>query len=358
MHPDAKKFLYLLLSTPSPTGFESPGQKVWMQEVKKHADQVQTDAYGNAWATIKGKSKRVLMLEAHIDEIGFMVKYVSKEGFISIDRIGGADAAIARARRVTIYGDKGPVAGVIGCTAIHLRENREKEIVPKVHDLAVDIGAKNEKEVKALGIRVGHPIVYEDTVSEVGKHCIAGRAIDNRLGSFILAEVMKNLSKGKKPEWTVIAVNAVQEEIGGYGAKMAAYRLSPDAAVVFDVTHATDSPGIKKEQHGSVEMRGGPTITHGSCNHSALVERLEAIAKRKKIPLQHEAASRYSGTDASVIYHSKDGVPSALVSLPVRYMHSVVELVDLRDVEKTVSLLMGFVESLKEKDDVQKLSMT
>ncbi len=334
-------FLTALLSTPSPTGFESPGQKLWIKEVKKYADSVQTDSYGNAWATVRGKSKKVLLLESHADEIGFMVKYVSKEGFISIDRIGGSDAAVARARRLTIYGDKGPVVGVIGCTAIHLREDREKEKVPKVHELTVDVGAKNEKEVKALGIRVGHPAVYVDTVSPVGKHCLAGRAIDNRLGGFILIEVLKALAKGKKPAWTVVALNAVQEEIGGYGAKMATHRVRPDAAIVFDVTHSTDSPGIKKEQHGAVEMQSGPTVTHGSCNHPGMVAYIESVAKKKKIPLQHEAASRYSGSDASVVFHSRDGVPTALVSLPVRYMHTVVEMVDQRDIRRTIALLTG-----------------
>ena len=214
-----------------------------------------------------------------------------------------------------------------------------------------DIGAKDEKEVAAMGVRVGCPMVYSENVSEIGKGSIVARALDNRLGGFIIAEVMKNLSKGKAPAWNVVALNSVQEEIGCYGARMAAYRLSPDAAVVFDVTHATDTPGIKNEKHGKVEMRKGPTVTHGGCNHPNVVARLIDTAKKKKMPLQHEAASRYSGTDTGVIFMTKEGIPSALVSLPLRYMHSAVEMVDEKDIAQTIELLTAFVQSLTAKDE-------
>lgn len=350
MEKTAKDFLFQLLRTPSPTGFESVGQKVWLKEVKKYVDETGNDAYGSAWGIIKGNSKKTLMLEAHCDEIGYMVKHVFSEGFLAIDLIGGSDAATARGRRVTIFGEKGEVQGIIGNIAIHIRERKEEK-APEVHELIVDIGAKDAKEVAAMGVRVGHPMVYSENLSELGKNGLVARALDNRLGGFIIAEVMKNLANGKKPAWNVVALNSVQEEIGCYGARMAAYRLSPDAAVVFDVTHATDTPGIKNEKHGKVEMRSGPTVTHGGCNHPNIVKRLIETAKKKKIPLQHEASSRYSGTDTGVIYMTKEGIPSALVSLPLRYMHSAVEMVDYRDVEKTIALLTAFVESLSAKDE-------
>ena len=349
MNATSQKFLFDLLNTPSPTGFEIPGLKLWAQEVKKHADAVENDSYGNTWATVKGKTDKVLLLEAHADEIGYIVKHISKEGLLSIDVLGGSDAAVGRGRRVTIYGDKKPVQGIIGNTAIHLRENREEEKVPKVHELFVDIGAKDDKEVAGMGVRIGHPLVYSDQAMMLGKHCITSRAIDNRLGGFIIAEVIKKLSK-KTPQWTVVAANAIQEEIGCFGARMVTHTIAPDAAICFDVTHATDTPGIKKEQHGRVDVNKGPTITHAGCNHPLVVQRIEDVAKKKKIPLQHETASRYSGTDAGVIYFANGGIPSALVSLPLRYMHSAVEMVDLRDIEKTIDLLTGFVESLSAKD--------
>lgn len=350
MDQQAKKFLFELLKTPSPTGFESAGQKVWLKEVAKYADETANDAYGSAWGILKGSSKKTLMLEAHCDEIGYMVKHVMPGGFIAIDMIGGSDAATARGRRVTIFGEKGEVQGIIGNIAIHIRERKEEK-APEVHELIVDIGAKNEKEVAAMGIRVGCPLVYSETVSEIGKSSLVARALDNRLGGFIIAQVLKNLSQGKTPAWNVLALNAVQEEVGHFGARMATYRLSPDAAVIFDVTHATDTPGIKNEKHGKVEMRKGPTVTHGGCNHPNVVARLIDAAKKKKIPLQHEASSRHSGTDTVVIFMTKEGIPSALVSLPLRYMHSAVEMVDEKDIERTIELLTGFVQSLTAKDE-------
>jgi len=353
MDSKAQKFLFDLLSTPSPTGFETAGQKVWKQYVKPFADKVESDAYGNVWATIEGTDKnKSIMFESHADEIGYMVKHVSKDGFLSIDLIGGSDCATARGRWVTIMGDKGDVQGIIGNTAIHIRDRKGGEKCPEIHDLYVDVGAKDAKEVEKMGIRVGHAAVYSDTVKELGKHNIAGRALDNRIGGFILAQMLQNLSKSKKKlPWTIYVVNAVQEEIGGHGAKMITRRLNPSAAVVFDVCHSTDTPGIKHSQHSEVVMNAGPTVTHGSCNHPAVVQKLMDVAKKNKIDIQHEASSRYSGTDTDQIFHIAHGIPSGLVSVPLRYMHSVVEMADLRDVEKSITLLTKFAESLTAKDE-------
>jgi endoglucanase len=321
---------------------------------RQFSDRVESDAYGTAWATLEGSSKKPkrLMFEAHADEIGYMVKYISKEGFLSVDRVGGSDAATARGRRVDILGDKGTVRGIIGNIAIHIREDRENEKAPKVHELWIDIGASNDKEVAKAGIRVGHPAVYSDTVEELGPHRLFGRALDNRVGGFIIAEVMARLSKGKKrvPS-TLIAVNAVQEEIGGNGAKMVAHRLMPDLAIVLDVTHATDTPTVNMKRYGEVTLGGGPSLTHGSANHIEIVQRLIDVAEKKNIPIQHESSSRFTGTDTDVIFTQQHGIPSALVSLPLRYMHSVVEMADLRDIESVIQLLVAFAERLTDKDE-------
>ncbi len=348
---DTRAFLFTLLQTPSPTGFEAPGQRVWARYLQPLADRVEADAYGNAWATLGGADGAPsVMLEAHADEIGFMVKYVTDDGFLHVDRIGGSDHAIARGRRLVILGSEGPVLGVVGNTAIHLRDRSGEEKAPRLEELFVDVGAASREEVTARGIRVGHPAVYADAVEALTERRLIGRALDNRLGGFVLAQVMKNLAAEERPAATVHAVNAVQEEIGGNGARMVAYRLHPDVALVLDVTHATDSPGIEKAKHGDVRLGGGPSVTHGTVNHPKVVERLIEVAEAEGIPLQHEASSRFSGTDTDVIFTTKAGIPSALVSIPMRYMHSTVETVDLGDVEHAVALMTAFVRSIRADD--------
>jgi putative aminopeptidase FrvX len=349
----SKDFLLDYLNTPSPTGFEHRGQKKWADYMRGFAHTVENDAYGTAWATLQGAgaSPKRVMLEAHADEIGYMVKYISKSGFIYLDRVGGSDSATGRGRRLDILGDHGTVRGIIGNTAIHIRD-RENEKAPKIHELFVDIGAASDKEVAKAGVRVGHPAVYADAAELIGQNILMGRALDNRVGGFIIAQVIKRLSqRKKKPASTVIAVNAVQEEIGGHGAAMITHRLMPDLAVVLDVTHATDTPGIEKTKHGDVKMGGGPSITHGSANHPMIVERLMKVAKQAGIALQHESSSRFTGTDTDEIFRVQHGVPSGLVSLPLRYMHSVVEMVSMKDVEKVIEILIAFVDSVAAEDD-------
>ncbi len=349
MDKDSCDFLYDLLNTPSPTGFEVPGQRKWAGYVRQFADSVESDAYGNAWGTVAGSGdKPTIMIEAHADEIGFMVKHITKEGYLQVDRIGGSDWATARGRRLTILGDQGEVTGIIGNTAIHLRKRTlGSEKAPEVHELFVDVGAANPEEVKDLGIRVGHPAVYADAPEPLGKNRIVGRALDNRIGGFIISQVLKQIKEGsKKVPATVIAANCVQEEIGGHGAKMVTHRLQPDLCLVLDVTHATDTPGIEKGEHGDVELGGGPSLTHGSANHPELVKRVIEVAGESNIPIQHEASSRATGTDTDQIYYQGGGVPSALISLPLRYMHSVVEVAHFDDVEKTIRLFVEVIRSI------------
>jgi len=319
--------------------------------VRAHADTVASDTYGSAWAIRRGsaaKGPRV-MIEAHADEIGFIVKHITAEGFLHIDRIGGADAATARGRRIEVLGEKGIVPGLIGTTAIHLRRDQlGDEKSPKIHELYVDVGAPSRAEVAKLGLRVGHPAVYAERAALLGKDRLCGRALDNRVGGFILAMVLARLAKrARRPAATVIALNAVQEEIGGHGAAMATHRLFPDVAVVLDVTHATDTPGISLPTHGEVRLGKGPTLTHGTSNHPAVVERLGRIADRSKIPIQHESSSRYSGSDTDSIFLVREGIASALVSFPLRYMHSAVETAHVSDIERTIDLLDAFLVDLK-----------
>ncbi len=353
MDDTAREFMLELLRTPSPSGFEAAGQRCWVDYVRSRADSVDSDTYGTAWATRKGaadSSTPSIMLEAHADEIGFMVKQVNEDGFLFVTRIGGSDRATARGKRVHVLGNDGPVPGVIGNTAIHIRETRNEK-VPELHELYVDIGASDRDEVAERGIRIGHPVVYSDAAAELLPGRLTGRAVDNRIGGVIIAEVLRALASGERLEATVHAVNSVQEEIGSHGARMVAYRLRPDVAVVLDVTHATDSPGIDKAKHGEVKLGAGPTVTHGRANHPAVVERLEEVAAANDISIQHEALSLFTGTDTDGIFNTRQGVASALVSLPMRYMHSTVETVDLDDVQACIDLLTAFARSVQEGDD-------
>ncbi|MGB6223685.1 M42 family metallopeptidase [Haloferula sp.] len=351
MTKDERQFLYRLLETPSPTGREMPGQRVWADYLKSSAKSVECDSYGSTWATLPGKSEKSVMLAAHADEIGWMIKHIDDKGFLRLDRVGGSDHATARGRRIRILGDEGEVPGIIGNTAIHLRENLSDEKTPKVHELWVDVGASSASEVAKLGLRVGHFAVYSDAPTELANKRIVSRALDNRIGSYIIAQVMRRVAKEKKKaERSLVCLNAIQEEIGGHGAMMASYRIFPDACICLDVTHATDTPGLNAAQHGAVSLGGGPTLTHGTANHPLIVERLAEIAKKAGIPIQHEASSRFTGTDTDKIYTQREGIPSALVSLPLRCMHSVVETAHLDDIENTIRLLTGFVLSLTAKD--------
>jgi endoglucanase len=341
-----------ILATPSPSGWEKAGQAKWIGLASKVSDKVETDAYGNAWAVLEGseKSGPRVMLEAHSDEIGFIVRHIDDKGFLSIAPIGGSDRTLAAARRISIFGSKGIVGGVIGNTAIHLRKS-DKDKIPEWKDHFVDVGAKSAAEAASLGLRVGNPAILDSASEEFSGGHLVGRALDNRIGGFVLSLVLEILHGGKsRPQATTFAVNCVQEEIGSHGAKMAAHRLAPTVALIFDVTHATDTPGIDVKEHGLVELGKGPTLSHGAANHPLVVARLIDVAGRENIPLQHEAISRSTSTDADVIYTALGGIPCALISIPLRYMHSPVETVSLEDIESAARLAAGFIASLSVGD--------
>ncbi|WP_234572835.1 M42 family metallopeptidase [Rhodohalobacter sp. 614A] len=338
---ESHEFLEKLIITPSPTGYESEGQKVWKEFVSEFADSVESDAYGSAMAKLQiNTDVPTIMLEAHADEIGMVVQHISSDGFVTLNKLGGSDSTIARAKRVVIHSRNGRVTGVVGNTAIHLQESKNgggKQ--PAWKDIYVDIGVSSKEEALEM-IQIGDPVTYADELEYLNDDIITGRALDNRIGGFVIAHVLKQLKKRKKDlKVNVIALNSVQEEVGGFGARMMSFRHMPDAALVTDVTHATDTPGINNKEHGTVKLGKGPTVQHGGANHRAIVELIEKTAKKQKIDIQHEATSIRTGTDTDSIFYQKTGIPSALISLPLRYMHSPVETASLRDVENLINLM-------------------
>jgi putative aminopeptidase FrvX len=261
------------------------------------------------------------------------------------------DAAITKAQRVTIHTRQGPVLGVVGNVAPHLMKLEGDPKPPKIHEIFIDIGVHNTKDAEKL-VQIGDPITLNDEFQMLRGDLAVGRAFDNRIGTFAVAETLRLLSDVKsKLDAEICAVSNIQEEVGLLGARQIAYSLKPDVALVVDVTHATDYPTVSKAQHGDVKIGSGPAVTHGGCNHPEIVLRLEKLAKGKKIPLQHEAMSASSGTDTDVIFWTRGGIPSALISLPNRYMHSPVELVSLKDLEMIPELMAAFARSLKSGEE-------
>ena len=347
MREQSLSFLRTLVNTPSPVGHEARGQRAWLDYAGQFADETFSDAYGNCVAILnKGGSPR-LMLAGHADEIAMAVNYINDEGYIYVRKMGGVDAAITKAQRVVIHTRKGAVKGVVGNVAPHLMKEEKDPKPPKIHDLFIDIGAGSRKEAEQL-VRIGDPITLTDEFDLLRNDLAVARAFDNRIGTFAVAETLRLLKESKaKLNAEVCAVSNVQEEVGLFGARQIAYSLKPDMALVVDVTHATDYPTVNKPQHGDTRVGKGPTITHGGCNHPEVVARVEAVAKARKIPLQHEAMSSSSGTDTDVIFWTRGGIASALISLPNRYMHSPVEVVSLKDLERIPELLAAFAASLK-----------
>jgi putative aminopeptidase FrvX len=351
MREQSLKFLQTLVNTPSPTGHEVRGQRVWLDYVKPFADETFSDAYGNCVAVLnKGGSPRI-MLAAHADEIAMAVNYINEDGFIYVRKMGGIDPAISKAQRILIHTKKGPVKGVVGNVAPHLTKQEGEPKPPKIHDIFIDIGVSSRKEAEEL-VRIGDPITLVDEFELLRNDLAVARAFDNRIGTFAVAEALRLLKESKtKLNAEVCFVSNVQEEVGLLGARQIAYSLKPDIALVVDVTHATDYPTVNKAQHGDIKVGEGPALTHGGCNHPEVVARLESVAKTKKIPLQHEAMSATSGTDTDVIFWTRGGIASALISLPNRYMHSPVELVSLKDLEQIPELMVAFVQSVKKGEE-------
>ena len=351
MREASLQFLKTLVNTPSPTGHETRGQRVWLDYAKQFSDETFSDAYGNCVAVLnKGGGSRI-MLAAHADEIAMAVNYIDDNGFIYVRKMGGIDAAITKAQRIFIHTRGGAVKGVVGNVAPHLTSKDGDAKPPKIHEIFIDIGVSNRKEAEKI-VRIGDPITLADEFDILRGDLAVARAFDNRIGTFAVAETLRLLKESKvKLNYEVCAVSNVQEEVGLLGARQIAYSLKPDIALVVDVTHATDYPTVSKTQHGDTRIGSGPAITHGGCNHPEVVKRLEEVAAKKKIPLQHEAMSNTSGTDTDVIFWTRGGIASALISLPNRYMHSPVEVVSLKDLEMIPQLMAAFVQSLKKDEE-------
>ena len=281
------------------------------------------------------------------DELGLMVKHIDEKGFIYFQRIGGVDPALVRTKRVNIHTADGVVHGVVGATAIHLLERGKEAKAPKMSECFIDIGAKNGKDARKR-VNVGDPITFADDFEMLNEHIGIARAFDNRVGTWTVIEALRLAAQAKtKLQCAIFACSSVQEEVGGSGAWMNVENVRPHAAVVVDVSHATDSPGIDVKEHGEIKLSAGPTLTIGREHHPALVSRVRAVGKKKKIPIQMEAFSLTGGTDALTIHNKQGGVPSCVVGIPNRYMHTTVELLDLRDMQKAADLLAAFCLDLK-----------
>src|SRR5450755_1835080 len=347
MNETSIDFLRTLVNTPSPVGHETRGQRAWLDYAGPFADETFSDAYGNCVAVLnKGGGSRV-MLAAHADEIAMAVNYIDESGFIYVRRMGGIDAAITKAQRIVIHTRAGAVKGVVGNVATHLTKPEADPKPPKMHDLFIDIGVASRKEAEKI-VRIGDAITLADEFDVLRGHLVVARAFDNRIGTFAVAEALRLLKESKvKLNAEICAVSNVQEEVGLLGARQIAYSLKPDIELVVDVTHATEYPTVSQAQHGDIKVGKGAALTHGGCNHPEVLKRLEEVAAKKKIPLQHEAMSATSGTDTDAIFWTRGGIASALISLPNRYMHSPVEVVSLKDLEMIPQLMAAFVQSLK-----------
>jgi putative aminopeptidase FrvX len=332
-------FLENYLNNAAPTGYESSGQKIWMNYLKPYVDEFITDTYGTAVGIINPSAKYKVVIEGHSDEISWYVNYITDNGLIYVIRNGGSDHQIAPSKWVNIHTKKGIVQGVFGWPAIHTRKNGKEEI-PKLDNIFIDVGAKDKKEVVKMGIHVGCVITYPDTFKVLNKDKFLCRAIDNRAGGFMIAQVARLISENNiKLPFGLYITNSVQEEVGLRGAEMITQTLKPNLALVTDVCHDTTTPMINKKTEGHTEIGKGPVISYAPAVQNNLRERIIETAEKNKIPFQRLASSRFTGTDTDAFAYSNGGVASALISLPLRYMHTTVEMVHRKDVENVIKLI-------------------
>lgn len=339
MDDQRRSFLDDLLTTPSPSGFETRGQRVWVDYVSQFADRVETDAYGNAVAVHEGDpdDDTAFAVAGHGDEIGFIVRRITDDGFVRIGPIGGSDRTVSKGQHVTVHGADGPVQGVIGQTAIHLRDGDEE--YEELEAQFVDVGATDEAEAESL-VEVGDPVTFSSTVQELHGERVAARGMDNRVGTWVAAESLRRAAEAGASA-TVYAVSTVQEEVGLNGAKMVGFDLDPDAYVAVDVTHATDNPDVEETRQGPVELGGGPVVARGSTNHPTLVDLARDAGDDDGVTYQLQAAGIRTGTDADGVFTQRGGIPSLNIGVPNRYMHTPVEVVDLGDLDAVADLCAG-----------------
>lgn len=355
MDKKSRDFLFKYLNNASPTGFEASGQEIWLDYIKPYVQDYTVDVYGSVVGVINPKASYKVVIEAHADEISWFVNYITDDGYIYVRRNGGSDHQIAPSKRVNIHTDKGIVKGVFGWPAIHVRD-AGKEEPPTLKNIFIDVGAENKKEVDAMGIHVGCVITFEDELMELNKRWLVGRALDNRMGGYMIAEVARRLSENKKKlNFGLYVVNAVQEEIGLRGAEMISRRLKPDLAICTDVTHDTQSPMYNKKDSGNLKCGIGPVLCYGPAVQNNVLKMVIETAQKRKIPFQRQAVSRSTGTDTDSFAYSSEGVASALISLPLKYMHTTVEMVHKDDVENVINLIYEFLLQVKPGHDFRYL---
>jgi len=346
LNDEALKFLEDYLNNASPTGYEAQGQQIWMNYLRPYVDEFITDTYGTAVGVINPKSEYKVVIEAHSDEISWYVNYISDNGLIYVIRNGGSDHQIAPSKWVNIHTKKGIVEGVFGWPAIHTRKPGKEEN-PKLENIFIDIGAKDKKEVEEMGVHVGCVITYPDSFKVLNKNQFVCRALDNRAGGFMIAQVARLLKENNiELPFGLYITNSVQEEIGLRGAEMITQRIKPNAAIITDVCHDTTTPMISKIEQGESKIGDGPVISYAPAIHHILRERIIEAAEENEIPFQRHASSRYTGTDTDAFAYSNGGVASALISLPLRYMHTTVETVHKEDVANVIRLIYHSVQKI------------
>lgn len=345
---ESEKFLFEYLNNASPTGFEAMGQKLWLNYIKPFIDDWQVDNYGTVYAVINPGKKFKVVIEGHADEISWFVNYVSDDGFIHVIRNGGSDQIIAPSKRVNIHTKNGLVKGVFGWPAIHVRVGKEANLSPELNNIFIDIGAKNKEEVTLKGIHPGCVITYEDELIIINDNFYCGRALDNRIGGFCIAEVARILYENKtKLPYTLYIVNSVQEEVGLRGAEMIAETIKPNVAIITDVCHDTSTPLMNPKVQGDIRCGRGPCLAYAPAVHNNLLNLIIDVAEAEKIPFQRNANSRSTGTDTDAFAYSNGGVVSALISLPLRYMHTTVEMAHKNDVEQVIQLIYATLQKIE-----------
>lgn len=353
MREESRAFLHRYLDNVSPTGFEYSGQKIWLDYLKSYIDEEIVDTYGTAVGVINPGKEYKVVIEAHADEISWFVNYISDDGYLYVIRNGGSDFQIAPSMRCLIHCESGEIVkGVFGWPAIHVRQGKNPEV--KQENICIDVGCNTKEEVEKLGIHVGSVAVFEAGSEWLNQKYLIGRALDNRMGGFMIAEVARHIKENNIDlPFTLYVVNSVQEEIGLRGAEMISRRLNPDVAIITDVTHDTYSPMYNKKQQGDTKCGKGPVVTYGPAVQNNLLQYIIQTAKSNNIDFQRNAVSRSTGTDTDSFAYSTTGVASALISLPLKYMHTTVEMVHEDDIEGCIQLMLSAVKGLESGQSFQ-----
>ncbi len=348
----SEQFLEAYLNNFSPTGFESPGQQLWLDYIRPYIDEYHVDNYGTVYGVINPEADYKVVIEAHADEISWFVHHITKEGYLKVIRNGGSDHIIAPSKRVYIHTRKGIVRGVFGWPAIHTRKGDDAKLSPTIENIFIDVGAENKEEVLQMGIHPGCVITYDDRFEILNNRYYVGRALDNRIGGFCIAEVARLLKQNEiELPFGLYIVNAVQEEVGLNGARMVTQTIQPNVAIVTDVSHNTHTPLVSIEKHGDIKGGKGPDLTFAPAVHNNLLRLIREAAEANGIDYQLSASSRVTGTDTDAFAFSNGGVPAALISLPLKYMHTTVEMAHKKDVEGVIQLIYHAIQRIENNQD-------